>query len=76
MQFNTSHAQSKCWTSNLSGYSLLSWCTYTRDETWVHQQAPLYQLHYLHPSQQLQKIFSHLHDITLDYVYIRSLGRA
>ena len=42
-------------------------------------KASLYQLHYPHPSQQLQEIFSPLPDISFSFAYvyyIKSLGQA
>ena len=41
-------------------------CTYPRDETWVHQQASLHQLHYPHSDSR--------HDIT--FISLKSLGGA
>ena len=43
----------------------------------VHQQASLHQLHYTHPSQQLDKAFPCLHDVTCSiwlYVHIEIIS--
>ena len=48
----------------------MAWCTYPRNETLVHQQFSLHQLHHCHPSQRLRKRFSHLHDV-IRSIYIR-----
>ena len=62
--------QRKRWTSSLSWYSLMAWCTYPRNETLVHQQLFLHELHHPHPSQQLTKQFFLLHDVTRS-IYVR-----
>ena len=49
----------------------LSWCTYPMNETLIHQQLSLYQLHYCHPSQRRSKWFFHLRDVI--YLRIKSL---
>ena len=46
---------------------------YSRNETLVYQQASFHQLHYPHPSQQLDKAFPYLHDVTCSirlYVHV------
>ena len=52
----------------------MSWCTYPRNETLVHLQFSLHQLHHLHPSRQLPKQFFGLRDVTRSiYLCIKSL---
>ena len=43
--------------SNLSWYSLMSWYTYPRNETLVHQQLSLHQLHHPHSTETHKAIF-------------------
>ena len=50
--------QRKHWTSNLSWYSLMAWCTYPKNETLVHKQHSLHQLHHHYPSQRLRSDFT------------------
>ena len=47
-----------------------AWCTYPRNETLVHQQFSLHQLHHGHPSQQLPKRFSCLRVSRVQYIHI------
>ena len=42
----------------------MAWYTYPRNETLVHQQLYLHQLHHCHPSQRLPKQSFRLRDIT------------
>ena len=44
--------QRKGWTSNLTGYLLASRWTYPRNETFIHQQTSVHQLHHLRPLQK------------------------
>ena len=58
------------WTSNLSRYSLMAWCTYPMNETLVHQQLSLHQLHHCQPSQRLRKRYFRLRDVTRSIYYV------
>ena len=60
-QVNT---QSRGSVGHLTGYSLIALSTYPRNETLVHQQLFLHQLHNPHPSQRLQNRFPRLRDVT------------
>ena len=48
----------------------MAWYTYPRNETLVHQQLSLHQLHHPHPSQRLAKQFFLLCDVTRP-IYLR-----
>ena len=58
----------------------MTWCTYHRNETLVHQQLTLHQLHHCHPSQWLRKRFFRLRDVTFNidttYKIIACIERA
>ena len=67
--------QRECWTSNLSWYSLMAWCTCPRNETLVHQQLSLYQLHHCHPSATPEAISPLSWHHTFTILCIKSLLR-
>ena len=50
----------------------MAWCTYPMNETLMHQQLSLHQLHYCHLSQWLTKWFFRLRDVTFN-IRIKSL---
>ena len=52
----------------------MAWCTYPGNETLVHQQLSLHQLHHPHPSQRLMKWFFLLHNVTRS-IYVPYSGK-
>ena len=52
----------------------MPWCTYPGNETLVHQQLSLHQLHHPHPSQRLMKWFFLLHNVTRS-IYVPYSGK-
>ena len=50
--------QRKCWEFNLTGYALMTRCTYPRNETWVHQQASFTSYTTLGPHSSTRRMFT------------------
>jgi len=63
--------QRKGWTSNLTGYLLVSRWTYSRNETFIHQQTSVHQ----HQPRPLQKGFPRTYTMRSICLHIKSLLR-